>query len=109
VNGISTGAPTGKSLPAAHQWRSEDTALARSGTPRRWCTPRTNDGDAERHWLASEGGDANYYLTKSHPGSHDTDGDGIADDWERAIGLTLGTRDHSGDLDNDGYQLAGHP
>ncbi len=65
--------------------------------------PRISDGDAGRHWLASEGGDANYYPTKSHPSNYDTDSDGMADSWERANGLKVGTKDHNGDLDGDGY------
>ena len=65
--------------------------------------PQLNDGDAGRHWLASEGGDPNYYTSTAHPDDYDTDNDGMADEWEEANGLIVGTRDHNDDLDGDGY------
>ena len=65
--------------------------------------PSLNDGDAGRHWLASEGGNRNYYPQTSHPAGYDTDNDGMADDWEVVNGLVVGTQDHNGDLDGDGY------
>ncbi|HRK31663.1 MAG TPA: hypothetical protein PLD59_11340, partial [Tepidisphaeraceae bacterium] len=39
----------------------------------------------------------------TRPADFDTDQDGMADEWERARGLNVGTADHNGDDDGDGY------
>ena len=43
------------------------------------------------------------YGSDVRGGDFDSDHDGIADAWERAHGLTVGTADHNADPDGDGY------
>ena len=61
--------------------------------------PNRNEGDNGRHWI----NDPNYYAKTQHNSTYDVDKDGMRDEWERANGLTVGSKDHNGDKDGDGY------